>query len=140
MSQQAANMKNRVSSGTLVKRRSWSWQVYLKEQNAVAAVPSLFTQSQGFPRRRHGFKVGMKLEGIDPLHPSMFCVLTVTEVIGCRLRLHIDGYSECYDFWVNADSPDIRPPGWCKENNHKLHPPKGKYCQPQPLIWDINST
>uniref|UniRef100_A0A673AHM1 SAM domain-containing protein n=1 Tax=Sphaeramia orbicularis TaxID=375764 RepID=A0A673AHM1_9TELE len=66
----------------------------------------------------------MKLEGIDPLHPSMFCVLTVAEVIGCRLRLHIDGFSECYDFWVNADSADIRPPGWCKENNQKLHPPK----------------
>uniref|UniRef100_UPI003AB0510D lethal(3)malignant brain tumor-like protein 4 n=1 Tax=Centroberyx gerrardi TaxID=166262 RepID=UPI003AB0510D len=67
----------------------------------------------------------MKLEGVDPLHPSMFCVLSVAEVIGYRLRLHIDGYSECYDFWVNTDSPDIRPAGWCKENNHKLHPPKG---------------
>ncbi|KAM7369503.1 hypothetical protein PAMP_010822 [Pampus punctatissimus] len=67
----------------------------------------------------------MKLEGIDPLHPSMFCVLTVAEVIGCRLRLHIDGYSECYDFWVNPDSADIRPIGWCHNNNHKLYPPKG---------------
>uniref|UniRef100_A0A8C4DQG4 L3MBTL histone methyl-lysine binding protein 4 n=1 Tax=Dicentrarchus labrax TaxID=13489 RepID=A0A8C4DQG4_DICLA len=85
--------------------------------------PSLFTQS--FPSRRTAFKVGMKLEGVDPLHPSMFCVLTVAEVIGFRLRLHIDGYSECYDFWVNADSADIRPAGWCKDNNHKLHPPKG---------------
>uniref|UniRef100_A0A8C5F7R2 L3MBTL histone methyl-lysine binding protein 4 n=1 Tax=Gadus morhua TaxID=8049 RepID=A0A8C5F7R2_GADMO len=73
----------------------------------------------------HGFKVGMKLEGVDPLHPSIFCVLSVAEVIGCRLRLHIDGYSECYDFWVNADSPDIRPAGWCLRQNHKLHPPKG---------------
>ncbi len=37
-------------------------------------------QSQSFPSRRTGFKVGMKLEGVDPLHPSMFCVLTVAEV------------------------------------------------------------
>uniref|UniRef100_A0A8C2X570 SAM domain-containing protein n=1 Tax=Cyclopterus lumpus TaxID=8103 RepID=A0A8C2X570_CYCLU len=80
--------------------------------------------AQCVPSRRTGFKVGMKLEGIDPLHPSMFCVLTVAEVIGCRLRLHIDGYSECYDFWVNSDSADIRRQGWCKDNNHKLHPPK----------------
>uniref|UniRef100_A0A3P9HU23 Uncharacterized protein n=1 Tax=Oryzias latipes TaxID=8090 RepID=A0A3P9HU23_ORYLA len=102
-----------------VKRRSWSWQQYLNEQKAEAA-PS----AQSLPSKRCGFKVGMKLEGIDPLHLSMFCVLTV--VIGCRLRLHIDGYSDCYDFWVNADSPDIKPAGWCKEQNRKLHPPKGE--------------
>uniref|UniRef100_A0A3Q2CB38 Uncharacterized protein n=1 Tax=Cyprinodon variegatus TaxID=28743 RepID=A0A3Q2CB38_CYPVA len=95
---------------------------YLNEQKAEAAPPSVFTQS--FPSRRAAFKAGMKLEGVDPLHPSMFCVLTV--VIGCRLRLHIDGYSECYDFWVNADSADIKPAGWCKEHSHKLHPPKGE--------------
>ncbi|XP_007576359.1 lethal(3)malignant brain tumor-like protein 4 isoform X2 [Poecilia formosa] len=119
-------MKNKVSSTQVsVKRRSWSWQQYLNEQKAEAAPPSLFTQDQSCPSRRTAFKVGMKLEGIDPLHPSMFCVLTVAEVIGCRLRLHIDGYSECYDFWVNADSPDIRPAGWCREHRHKLHPPKG---------------
>lgn len=162
-------------SGT-VKKRSWSWQQYLNEQKAEAAPVSLFTQvihtnpgnvqilsfpssqsvslsfhqSQSFPTRKTGFKVGMKLEGIDPLHPSMFCVLTVAEVIhtrthaqlhvfvlwvahlsfcqliGCRLRLHIDGYSDCYDFWVNSDSAEIRPAGWCKDNNHKLHPPKGR--------------
>uniref|UniRef100_A0A8C1QSR7 L3MBTL histone methyl-lysine binding protein 4 n=1 Tax=Cyprinus carpio TaxID=7962 RepID=A0A8C1QSR7_CYPCA len=80
---------------------------------------------QAFPDSRNGFKVGMRLEGIDPLHPSMFCVLSVAEVIGFRLRLHIDGYSECYDFWVNADCPDIKPAGWCESTGHKLHPPKG---------------
>ncbi|XP_041824120.1 lethal(3)malignant brain tumor-like protein 4 [Melanotaenia boesemani] len=120
-------MKNKVSSTQVsVKRRSWSWQQYLNEQKAEAAPPTLFIQAQSFPSKRASFKVGMKLEGIDPLHPSMFCVLTVAEVIGCRLRLHIDGYSECYDFWVNADSADIKSVGWCKEHKHKLHPPKGQ--------------
>ncbi|XP_070709221.1 lethal(3)malignant brain tumor-like protein 4 [Pempheris klunzingeri] len=119
-------MKNKVSSTQVsVKRRSWSWQQYLNEQKAEAAPLPLFVQAQSIPSRRTGFKVGMKLEGVDRLHPSMFCVLTVAEVIGCRLRLHIDGYSECYDFWVNADSADIKPAGWCKDNNHRLHPPKG---------------
>ncbi|XP_077952636.1 lethal(3)malignant brain tumor-like protein 1 [Gasterosteus aculeatus] len=119
-------MKNKVCSTQVsVKRRSWSWQQYLNEQKSEAAPLSLFTQSQSVPSRRNGFKVGMKLEGVDPLHPSMFCVLTVAEVIGCRLRLHIDSYSECYDFWVNSDSADIRHAGWCKDNNHRLHPPKG---------------
>ncbi|XP_056869519.1 lethal(3)malignant brain tumor-like protein 4 isoform X2 [Takifugu flavidus] len=134
MEKEPRKMKNKVSSsqGT-VKKRSWSWQQYLNEQKAEAAPVSLFTQFQSFPTRRAGFKVGMKLEGIDPLHPSMFCVLTVAEVIGCRLRLHIDGYSECYDFWVNADSTEIRPAGWCKEHNHKLHPPKGQ--DPSDFDW-----
>uniref|UniRef100_A0A8C0EWS1 SAM domain-containing protein n=1 Tax=Bubo bubo TaxID=30461 RepID=A0A8C0EWS1_BUBBB len=72
-----------------------------------------------------GFKVGMKLEGLDPEHPSRFCVLTVAEVRGYRMRLHFDGYPECYDFWVNADSSDIHPVGWCEKTSHKLLPPKG---------------
>uniref|UniRef100_A0AAQ6AH40 SAM domain-containing protein n=1 Tax=Amphiprion ocellaris TaxID=80972 RepID=A0AAQ6AH40_AMPOC len=118
-----------------VKKRSWSWQQYLNEQKAEAAPPTLFTQSQSFPSRRTGFRLGMKLEGVDPLHPSMFCVLTVAEVIGCRLRLHIDGYSECYDFWVNADSADIRPAGWCKEHGNKLHPPRGEQTSTGSVIF-----
>lgn len=95
----------------------------------------------------------MKLEGLDPSHPSLFCVLTVAEVriltISClssseirnfiltdcfhvviqiqgyRVRLHFDGYPECYDFWANADSWDLKPAGWCEKNGHKLLLPKG---------------
>ncbi|XP_031440079.1 lethal(3)malignant brain tumor-like protein 4 [Clupea harengus] len=121
-----AKMKNKVSSSQVSgKKRPWSWDLYLAEEVAIAAPLRLFTENQSFPHGRNGFKVGMRLEGIDPLHPSMFCVLSVAEVIGHRLRLHIDGYSECYDFWLNADSPDIRPAGWCEETAHKLHPLKG---------------
>ncbi|KAM4656511.1 lethal(3)malignant brain tumor-like protein 3 isoform 5-T6 [Amazona ochrocephala] len=80
---------------------------------------------QSFPQGRNGFKAGMKLEGLDPEHPSRFCVLTVAEVQGYRMRLHFDGYPECYDFWVNADSSDIHPVGWCEKTSHKLLPPKG---------------
>ncbi|KAJ8010615.1 hypothetical protein DPEC_G00076910 [Dallia pectoralis] len=120
-------MKNKVSSTTATsgKRKTWSWDQYLEETKTTAAPATLFTEAQSFPCSKCGFKVGMRLEGIDPLHPSTFCVLSVSEVIGYRLRLHIDGYSECYDFWVNADSPDIRPVGWCESTRHKLHPPKG---------------
>lgn len=35
-----------------------------------------------FPYSKNNFKVGMKLEGIDPNHPSQYCVLTVAEVVG----------------------------------------------------------
>ncbi|EMP31123.1 Lethal(3)malignant brain tumor-like protein 3 [Chelonia mydas] len=47
------------------------------------------------------------------------------QVQGYRMRLHFDGYSEYYDFWVNADSPDIHPVGWCEKTGHKLLSPKG---------------
>ncbi|KAJ8268028.1 hypothetical protein COCON_G00132000 [Conger conger] len=123
-----AKMKNRVTSSHgpgNVKKRLWSWNEYLDQEMAVAAPIRAFTELQIAPQGRNGFKAGMLLEGMDPLHPSKFCVLSVVEVIGYRLRLHFDGYPECYDFWVNADSPDIKPAGWCEMTGHKLQPPKG---------------
>uniref|UniRef100_A0A8D2LAY5 Lethal(3)malignant brain tumor-like protein 1 n=1 Tax=Varanus komodoensis TaxID=61221 RepID=A0A8D2LAY5_VARKO len=84
-----------------------------------------FFQHQLVTQHKNGFKVGMKLEGIDPQHPSMYFILTVAEVCGYRMRLHFDGYSECHDFWLNADSPNIHPAGWFEKTGHKLQPPKG---------------
>uniref|UniRef100_A0A8C6RVD8 Lethal(3)malignant brain tumor-like protein 1 n=1 Tax=Nannospalax galili TaxID=1026970 RepID=A0A8C6RVD8_NANGA len=106
------------------KKESWSWESYLEEQKAVTAPVSLFQDSQAVTHK-NGFKLGMKLEGIDPQHPSMYFILTVAEVCGYRLRLHFDGYSECHDFWINANSPDIHPAGWFEKTGHKLQPPKG---------------
>ncbi|GAB5579369.1 lethal(3)malignant brain tumor-like protein 4 isoform X1 [Prionailurus iriomotensis] len=86
---------------------------------------TVFQADQSFPEHENGFQVGMRLEGIDPRHPSVFCVLSVAEVCGYRLRLHFDGYLSCYDFWTNAGSPDIHPVGWCEKTKHELHIPKG---------------
>jgi hypothetical protein len=69
----------------------------------------------------------MKLEAVDPKHPSYFCVVTVAEVKGARLRLHFDGWSESYDFWANADSEFIFPVNWCSRNGQVLHPPRSEY-------------
>uniref|UniRef100_A0A4W3IWC0 L3MBTL histone methyl-lysine binding protein 3 n=1 Tax=Callorhinchus milii TaxID=7868 RepID=A0A4W3IWC0_CALMI len=107
------------------KRKVWCWASYLEEEKATAAPTKLFKEYQSFPQSKNGFKVGLKLEGVDPEHPSMYCALTVAEVCGYRIRLHFDRYSDCYDFWVNVDSPDIHPVGWCEKTGHKLHPPKG---------------
>ncbi|GAB1287159.1 Lethal(3)malignant brain tumor-like protein 1 [Apodemus speciosus] len=99
-------------------------------QNSPAALsssgdPCRTAPSQAVTHNKNGFKLGMKLEGIDPQHPSMYFILTVAEVCGYRLRLHFDGYSECHDFWVNANSPDIHPAGWFEKTGHKLQLPKG---------------
>nr|XP_033811306.1 lethal(3)malignant brain tumor-like protein 3 isoform X2 [Geotrypetes seraphini] len=107
------------------KKKVWNWITYLEEEKMPSAPLKFFREYQSFPQGKNGFKTGMKLEGMDPEHPSLFCVLTVAEVQGYRLRLHFDGYADCYDFWVNADSPDIHPIGWCEKTGHKLMPPKG---------------
>ncbi|XP_039190290.1 lethal(3)malignant brain tumor-like protein 4 isoform X1 [Crotalus tigris] len=124
------NLKNHrnaksVKQAVPAKKNIWNWMTYLEEERMPAAPLKLFKESQSFPQNKNGFKVGMKLEGLDPEHPSLFCVLSVAEVQGYRMRLHFDGYSECYDFWVNADSTDIHPVGWCEKTGHKLLPPKG---------------
>ncbi|KAM6043745.1 lethal(3)malignant brain tumor-like protein 4 isoform 3-T3 [Theristicus caerulescens] len=124
------NMKSRRNTKPIKqvvpgKKKVWNWVSYLEEERMPAAPLKLFREYQSFPQGRNGFKVGMKLEGLDPEHPSRFCVLTVAEVQGYRMRLHFDGYPECYDFWVNADSSDIHPVGWCEKTSHKLLPPKG---------------
>ncbi|XP_029416835.1 lethal(3)malignant brain tumor-like protein 3 isoform X3 [Nannospalax galili] len=106
-------------------KKAWCWASYLEEEKAVAVPAKLFREHQSFPYNKNGFKVGMKLEGVDPEHQSVYCVLTVAEVCGYRIKLHFDGYSDCYDFWVNADALDIHPVGWCEKTGHKLHPPKG---------------
>ncbi|KAI4461401.1 polycomb group protein [Holotrichia oblita] len=102
-------------------KKGFSWVKYLDHVKAKSAPIKLFKDP--FPYSRNGFRPGMKLEGIDPQHPSYFCVLTVAEVTGYRIRLHFDGYPENYDFWTNADSMDIFPAGWCEKYGHSLHPP-----------------
>ncbi|XP_068015499.1 lethal(3)malignant brain tumor-like protein 3 isoform X2 [Melanerpes formicivorus] len=124
------NMKSRRNSKPIKqavpgKKKVWNWVSYLEAERMPAAPLKLFREYQSFPQGRNGFKVGMKLEGLDPEHASRFCVLTVAEVQGYRMRLHFDGYPDSYDFWVNADSSDIHPIGWCEKTGHKLLPPKG---------------
>uniref|UniRef100_A0A8C1J325 L3MBTL histone methyl-lysine binding protein 1b n=1 Tax=Cyprinus carpio TaxID=7962 RepID=A0A8C1J325_CYPCA len=123
-----------IVTAPLVKKKTWSWSAYLEEERTIAAPLKLFKEHQSFPQSRNGFKVGMKLEGLDPCHPALFCVLTVAEVQGYRIRLHFDGYPECYDFWVNADSWDVKPPGWCEKTSLKLLLPKG--CRDGEFNWN----
>lgn len=100
------------------------WRLMFAQSCNEQATP--YFAFQPFPVVKMGFRSGMKLEGIDPRHPSLYCVLTVAEIRGFRLRLHFDGYSECFDFWTNADSPFIFPVGWVEKNGKVLHPPVGK--------------
>ncbi|XP_064211247.1 lethal(3)malignant brain tumor-like protein 4 isoform X2 [Tribolium castaneum] len=117
------NSQDKFSYPWTCSKKGFSWTKYLDHIKAKAAPVKLFKDP--FPYTRNGFRPGMKLEGIDPQHPSYYCVLTVAEICGYRVRLHFDGYPENYDFWANADSMDIFPVGWCEKHGRGLQAPPG---------------
>ena len=101
----------------------FDWLKYLEWTSSKAA-PVTFFKPDPFPSA-HRFTKLLKLEAVDPLNQSCICVVTVAEVVGPRLRLHFDGYSDSYDFWENCNSENLFPVGWCSKNNQRLVPPKG---------------
>ncbi|CAH0554527.1 unnamed protein product [Brassicogethes aeneus] len=117
------NSQDKFSYPWACAKKGFSWSKYLEHIKAKPAPVKLFKDA--FPYSRNGFRPGMKLEGVDPQHPSYFCVLSVAETAGYRIRLHFDGYPDNYDFWRNADSMDIFPMGWCEKYGHVLQPPSG---------------
>jgi len=58
----------------------FTWVKYLQSTNAKAAPAKLFKDEGTYSKNK--FKVGFKLEGIDPEHPAHFCVLSVAETKG----------------------------------------------------------
>ncbi|XP_065074036.1 lethal(3)malignant brain tumor-like protein 3 isoform X2 [Ochlerotatus camptorhynchus] len=101
----------------------FAWEVYLSKTQGTPSPLNLFVNP--YPGGPNKFRTGMKLEAIDPENNSLFCVCTIVEVRGYRLKLTFDGYSRDYDFWVNVDSLDIFPPGWCRKTGRVLQPPHG---------------
>uniref|UniRef100_A0A1Q3G1G5 Putative polycomb group protein scm/l3mbt tumor-supressor in n=1 Tax=Culex tarsalis TaxID=7177 RepID=A0A1Q3G1G5_CULTA len=101
----------------------FAWESYLAHTKGTPSPLNLFVNP--YPSGTNKFRPGMKLEAIDPENNSLFCVCTIMEVRGYRMQLTFDGYSRDYDFWVNADSLDIFPPGWCRKTGRVLQPPKG---------------
>lgn len=80
----------------------------------------------------------MKLEAVDLMEPRLICVATVTRIIHRLLRIHFDGWEEEYDQWVDCESPDLYPVGWCQLTGYQLQPPasqcklvyrKGSFCK-----------
>lgn len=78
---------------------------------------------------KHGFKAGMKLEAVDLMEPRLICVATVAKVVGRLLRIHFDGWESEYDQWVDCESPDLYPIGWCETLSYPVEGPrlKSKY-------------
>ncbi|XP_064636083.1 MBT domain-containing protein 1-like isoform X2 [Lineus longissimus] len=101
----------------------FKWFDYLKQTKSVAAPVKLFDKV--IPK--HGYKVGMKLEAVDLMEPRLLCVGAVGRVVGRLLRIHFDGWETEYDQWVDCQSPDIYPVGWCEMVGYNLEGPRHDY-------------
>ena len=112
-----------IMSEIILDLDTFTWETYLAEQNAVGLDCKQFeliTGRSGYPTKQNTFKEGQLLEVVDPFHQSLFCVASVVQVEGLRMRLHFLGYYDCYDFWTDADSPFVFPRGFCKKTNRQL--------------------
>ncbi len=66
----------------------------------------------------------MKLESVDLMEPKIVCVATVVAVASHLIRIHFDGWDSSYDQWIDCNSCDIYPIGWCELVGYTLTPPK----------------
>ena len=116
--------KSQLISTKLNQANRFQWSNYLTAKSVPAPL-CLFPTP--YPRSTNPFYLGMKLEAIDPENQSLFCVCTVKDKQGYRIKLHFDGSTQLYDFWVNADSKNIFPAGFCRSTARTLQaPPKFK--------------
>ncbi|XP_048575342.1 uncharacterized protein LOC116616629 isoform X2 [Nematostella vectensis] len=99
-------------------KKTFSWDKYLSLCRATVAPSQLFKKLKA-----HKFKAGMKVEAVDLENPSSICVATITNIVGRVLQLFFDGQSR-FQF-VDVDSPDIYPIGWCHNTGHPLLTPFG---------------
>uniref|UniRef100_S4RLX1 L3MBTL histone methyl-lysine binding protein 1b n=1 Tax=Petromyzon marinus TaxID=7757 RepID=S4RLX1_PETMA len=102
--------------------KKFSWEKYLEENGAQAAPARAFKQ-----RPTHGFQPGMRLEAVDRRNPTLVCVATIANCDDHRIKVHFDGWSPEYNYWLDADCPDIHPVGWCEKTGHPLQLPVSEY-------------
>lgn len=105
--------------------QTFDWEEYLRETKSIPAPQSCFKQAPSPPV--NDFKIGMKLEALDPRNVTSTCIATVISVLGPRLRLRLDGSDNKNDFWRLVDSSEIHPIGHCEKTGGMLQPPLGKY-------------
>lgn len=89
----------------------------------MPAPPECFKQALHPPKNE--FKIGMKLEAVDPRNVNSVCIATVVGVLGSRLRLRLDGSDNKNDFWRLVDSNEIKEVGNCHKSGGMLQPPLG---------------
>lgn len=95
----------------------FNWRTYLHKYNFIQAPKHCFYQKK---LENHDFKVGMKVECADLTFPHLICMASVTQIVGRLLRIQFDGWKNNFDQWLDCESPDMYPVGWCEHFGHKL--------------------
>jgi len=98
----------------------FNWSEYLRMTESIAVPHHLFKKHQ----QSKQFAVGMKLEAVDLQLPNLISVATVKNVIGRLLLIGFDSWDSTYDQWMDEESTNIFPVGWCELVGHQLLPPK----------------
>ena len=83
---------------------------------------------------RNEFKVGQKLEAVDPKNPHLICPATIKEIASNRVLVSFDGWSQSSQFWCMFNSRDLFPCGWCKKSGHTLQYPGNLEEKPAPIL------
>lgn len=102
-------------------KKNFTWRKYLKQTKCKVLAKKKFPNT----RPRVQFKIGMKLEVVDKKNPSLIRPATVISIDEYEIKVLFDGWSEQYAFWINDDSPNLYPVGWCESTGHELEPPPG---------------
>ncbi|KAL1506365.1 hypothetical protein ABEB36_005740 [Hypothenemus hampei] len=98
---------------------TFDWNSYVVQTGNIPADPCLFTNYVPL----HGFVPGMKIEAADLMDPRLVCIATISKVVGRLLKVHFDGWEDEFDQWLDCESSDIYPVGWCQSVGHKLEGP-----------------
>lgn len=100
----------------------FSWDSYLRVNRAEAVPKGAF-----HTREPMGFTIGMALEVVDKKNPSLIRPAVVTMIDEYQIKVLFIGWPERYAYWIEDDSCDIFPPGYCKKTNHPIECPLGKF-------------
>lgn len=98
------------------------WSTYLKIKNAQQMPEHYFCA-----RIPMGFAVGMKLEIVDRMVPSIIRPATVIDVQSYEIKVLYDGWPSHYSYWIDDDNTDIHPINWSMKTNHPLEEPAGNF-------------
>lgn len=95
--------------------------------SVLIIVCEIYSQTQEhFQPRVHGFEIGMKLEVVHPMKPSIICPATVTKSLGPYYFAITTDYQDDVPpvaFCCHSDSPGIFPAGWCSRHQVELAVP-----------------
>jgi lethal(3)malignant brain tumor-like protein len=59
--------------------------------------------------------------------PFLIRVASISAVKGHQVQVSFDGWPEDLACWLDDDSPDMHPVGWCLKTGHPLEPPLSKF-------------